>query len=87
MLCLWRRLDEEDRGRLWKLYGWFSGLMMCGSCFGAVAWVARMMYLVNDFKAHDNIFDMVQHTSIGALALSWLPIFLVTYASGSKHVF
>ena len=50
MLCLWRRMGEEDRGRLWQLYGWFSGLMTCGSCFGAVSWAARMMFLVNGFK-------------------------------------
>ncbi len=51
MLCLWQRMGEEDRGRLWQLYGWFSGVTTCGSCFGAVAWAARMMGLVNGFKA------------------------------------
>jgi hypothetical protein len=82
MLCLWRRMGEEDRGRLWRLYGWFTGLMTCGSCFGAVTWTARMMFLVNDFKAHDSgtISDKFQHTTISALALSWLPTYLLTYA-------
>ena len=42
-------MEEEDRGRVWRLYGWFTALMTCGSCFGAVAWAARMMGLVNFF--------------------------------------
>jgi hypothetical protein len=85
MLYLWRRMGEEDRGRLWRLYGWFSGLMACGSCFGAVSWAARMMFLVNDYKAHDShSTDQFQHTSSSsshsAVALSWLPAWYVTYA-------
>jgi hypothetical protein len=41
-----------------------------------------MMFLVNDFKAHDSgtISDKFQHTTISALALSWLPTYLLTYA-------
>jgi hypothetical protein len=82
MFYLWRRIGEEDRGRLWRLYGWFTALMTCGSCFGAVTWSARMMFLVNDFKARDSgtKSDKFQHTSISAFALSWLPTYLLTYA-------
>ena len=79
MFYLWRRMGEEDRGCLWRLYGWFSGLMTCGSCFGAVSWAARMMFLVNDFKAHDST-DQFQHTSLSAIALSWMPPYLLMYA-------
>jgi hypothetical protein len=41
-----------------------------------------MMFHVNDFKAHDSgtISDKFQHTSISALALSWLPTYLLTSA-------
>ena len=38
MFYLWLRLNNEGRRRVWRLYGWFCGLTMCGSCFGAVAW-------------------------------------------------
>jgi hypothetical protein len=79
MLCLWRRMGEEDRGRLWRLYGWFSGLMTCGSCFGAVAWAARMMDLVNDFKAYGSPVD-AEKASLAALSYSWHSASLVTYA-------
>ena len=34
----WRRIDEIGRRSLWRLYGWFTGLMCIGSCAGAVAW-------------------------------------------------
>ena len=34
MFRRWRRMQEEDRGRVWRLYGWYSALMTCGSCVG-----------------------------------------------------
>ena len=64
---------------MWKLYGWFSGLTTCGSCFGAVAWAARMMDLVNNFKANDSATD-AETASLNALSDSWSSVFLVTYA-------
>jgi hypothetical protein len=76
MLCLWRRMGEGDRGRLWRLYGWFSGLTTCGSCFGAVAWAVNMMQLVNFFKGNASARDR----SLIALSLSWKSAFLVAYA-------
>jgi hypothetical protein len=79
MICLWRRMGEEDRERLWRLYGWFNGLMTCGSCFGAVAWAARMMDLVNDFKAYGSPID-AEKASLAALSYSWHSASLVTYA-------
>ncbi len=35
-------MEEDDRQRVWLLYGWFTMLMCCGSCFGAVDATARM---------------------------------------------
>jgi len=26
MFYRWRRMEEEDRGRVWRLYGWFTAL-------------------------------------------------------------
>jgi hypothetical protein len=79
MFYRWRRLEEEDRRRVWRLYGWFTALMTCGSCFGAVAWAARMMQLVNGFKGNDSL-DPVQEMSLLAPNHSWHAAFLVTYA-------
>ena len=82
MLYLWWRMDEEGRRRVWSLYGWFCGLMVCGSCFGAVTWAARMMDRVNRFNANDAISrgDMVQGTSLAALSFTWGAVFAVMYA-------
>jgi hypothetical protein len=72
-------MGEGDRGRLWRLYGWFSGLMTCGSCFGVVAWAVRMMQLVESFKGDDSP-TKAENLSLYALADSWHSVFLVTYA-------
>ena len=78
MFYRWRRMGEANRGRVWRLYGWFSGLMMCGSCVGVVAWASNMIFLVNIFTANDSA-DVVQLTSQFALAYRWTSAFLVTY--------
>jgi len=80
MFYRWRRMEEEDRGRVWRLYGWFTALMACGSCVGAVAWAAYMTSLVNGYKGNTMIEDPVQNASLFALAYSWYAVFLVTYA-------
>ena len=46
MFWRWWKMEEDDRSRVWPLYGWFSGLMCVGGVFGAVAWTAEMQYLV-----------------------------------------
>jgi hypothetical protein len=53
MFYLWRRLDVEGRQRVWRLYGWFTALMLCGSCFGVVSWSGRMRLLVNSYQSDD----------------------------------
>jgi hypothetical protein len=73
MFYRWRRMEEEDRGRVWRLYGWFTALMAFGSCVGAVAWAARMMDLALQFSAFHN-------SSLLAGAFRWRAAFLVTYA-------
>jgi hypothetical protein len=81
MLYWWRRMEEEDRGRVWRLYGWFTALMACGSCVGAVAWAARMMNDVNVFTQNViSASDSVQRSSLLALSYSWYAAFRVLYA-------
>jgi hypothetical protein len=77
MFYRWRRMEEEDRGCVWRLYGWFTALMACGSCVGAVAWAAWMMLSANSFKGSTS---MAQRTSFAALSYSWRAAFVVTYA-------
>ncbi len=82
MLLLWGRMPEEGRRRVWRLYGRFCGLVVCGSCCGAVTWAARMMERVTGFKAFDALLrgDGVEGYSLIALSYSWLAVFYVTYA-------
>jgi hypothetical protein len=82
MFYRWRRMEEQDRGRVWRLYGWFTALMACGSCVGTVAWGARMMDLVNIYKAYDDQAPAQPHSSpLFALAYGWRAVYLVTYAA------
>jgi hypothetical protein len=85
MLFLWWRMEEEEQRRVWLLYGWFTGLILCGSCFGAVAWAAQMMKLVNSFEGEDMArtkgkLDPAQAIALAAVANRWDAVFEVTYA-------
>ena len=51
----WWKLDEESRKRVWRLYGWFCGLMCSGSCCGVVASVFWMQYLVYFYQTTDEL--------------------------------
>ncbi len=79
MFYRWRRMEEEDRGRVWRLYGWFTALMACGSCFGVVAWTATMISRVRLFEA-DYAETEVGHRLLYSLSYRWRAAFLVTYA-------
>ena len=81
-LYAWCRMQEEERQRGWRLYGWFSALMLCGSCFGAVSWAARMTQLENVFNGNDLFSNgnRAQGTALQAVAHSWRAVFAVTYA-------
>ena len=83
MFWRWRRMGGEGRRGLWRLYGWFSGLILCGSCFGAVAWGADMQVLVLLFNLNNNppsTITNAQHSSMYALEQRWVAAFVVFYA-------
>jgi hypothetical protein len=82
MFYLWRRLGEEDKQRVWRLYGWYTALMVCGSCVGAVTWAAKMMYNVTVFSETDVIISngFVERLSVVATSFDWLAFYVVTYA-------
>ena len=71
-------MEEKDRARVWRLYGWYSALMACGSYVGAVAWSAWMMQHVNIFKGDDSR-DLAQKASLFALGNRWQSAFVVMY--------
>ncbi len=70
---------------MWRLYGWFTGLMLCGSCFGAVSWASRLISLLNFFRSNDliatgNAEVVPQAYSFAALYYSWGAAQEVTFA-------
>jgi hypothetical protein len=48
---LWRRIEAEDRLRLWQLYGWFTCLSCLGSFFGVFSMTASMQ---SDVSLYNN---------------------------------
>jgi hypothetical protein len=71
-------MKGEDRGRVWPMYGWYSALMACGSCFGTVVWAAKMMYFVAVFTSRKQ--SPAEKSSLLAVADSWTSAILMTYA-------
>ena len=78
MFYRWRSMGEEDRGRVWRLYGWFSGLMLCGCCFGAVAYGAEMQVLILDLSFHSPSYALTlpdaQYHSLDAQLQHWIDL-------------
>jgi hypothetical protein len=66
---------------VWRLYGWFSGLMAFGSCVGIVSWVSKMQQLASNVQASDTA---QKNTTSGQLyfasAANWQAGFAVNYA-------
>ncbi len=86
MFYLWRRVNSDERSRLWWLYGWFCGLMLCGSCIGTVTWAAWMQVIVNLLSGNDPtpVADggppRFKRLLFWASASRWRAVFVVTYA-------
>jgi hypothetical protein len=57
----------------------FTALMACGSCVGAVAWAARIMYLVSLFTAADSSNPVEKYWQY-ASDIRWFSAYSVTYA-------
>ena len=80
MFYRWRIMDEEDRRRMWPLYGWYSGLMTCGSCVGIATWWLWMQRLIYTFKYHVAPPSTAERLSLRALGQRSRAAFSVTYA-------
>ena len=51
MFALWRRLPDDDRARVWKHYGWFTGLTCVGCCIAVVSYASWAMFLFHYFAS------------------------------------
>jgi hypothetical protein len=81
MFYLWLRLDAGARQRIWRMYGWYCGLMLCACCFGAVAWAAHMMFYASRWKmAFKNVTSSLdEHIRLSTLDSDWTATHLVTF--------
>ena len=73
-------MEEEDRKRVWLLYGWFSGLMCLGSVFGAATWGSQMKALDAGYTSPTLGLTPAQCQSLFAQSQYWTAAFFVTYA-------
>jgi len=80
MFVRWWRLEEDDRRRVWLLYGWFSGLMCVGSVFGAVGWASRMQFLLAVFSSSTPGFSIRQKQSLLVERRNWEAAFVIPSA-------
>jgi len=67
---------------VWRLYGWFSGLMLCGSCCGAVAFLAGMQALVLNLNIFHSTSTLTkaQFLSLYAQLQRWAAVLFIAYA-------
>jgi hypothetical protein len=82
MLRKWWRLNGEGRELVWRMYGRFCGLMLCGSVFGAVAWGSSMQSNVNLETGNSLISTPFENQRFAMFALwhQFEAVFSVTYA-------
>jgi hypothetical protein len=81
MLYLWWRMRGGGAAARVAAVRTILRLMVCGSCFGAVTWAARMMASVNGFKPMMHFRDAICSRLVVFCAFySWAAVFAVTYA-------
>ena len=80
MFYLWWRMDAGGRRRVWRLYGSYTLLMACGSCFGVVTWAARMLNLVAGYSGNDLVSQGRPQEAFALFAVSfrWRTLLTVT---------
>jgi hypothetical protein len=70
MFWLWRKLDDADRCRVWKYYGWFSGLMCLGCLTGLVSYAAWAVFLNNYYNSRSDFKSPSEFVSKSYVAVS-----------------
>jgi hypothetical protein len=83
MFYFWRRIGEEDRLQVWRLYGRFCVLMLCGSCFGVVTWTIWTQGEVAHFSSvssnSSSISGLVEASRYNAQNQRYTSVYIVTH--------
>jgi hypothetical protein len=81
MLYRWFKIGEDSRRTVWQLYGWYTGLMLFGSCAGAVTWAAWMQVLQNNYVFQlDTPISLSERLPLRAIDRRWRGAYGVMYA-------
>jgi hypothetical protein len=90
----WRLLSDFARGKVWRVYGPFTGLMCAGSVFGCITWVSNMKFLT--YRIHILLYNASSINSTAFFsdpdslapvldsapaALRWHGVFFIMYAT------
>jgi hypothetical protein len=87
----WWLMNDAAKGKVWRMYGPFTGLMCIGSVFGCVAWSANMRfvaYYLPVMLANASSIDTASPSTISSSlvsaldaapsALRWHAVFFIT---------
>jgi hypothetical protein len=82
MFSRWFRIGTEGRQRIsaWRLYGWFSGLMTCANCCGAVCSIAQMLRYSSSVKSSAPDILPSERSSLKELSYRWLAVVAAVFA-------
>ena len=81
----WRGLSTQTRQYVWRMYGWFTGLMCFGSLVGAATWVCYMqsnaLYFTffHSVRCTSSCPSMSQKYAVLALSNRWQAAFNALY--------
>ena len=83
----WRRNDEDEKQKQWRLYGWFTGLIFLGSCCGMAAWSCNLLSISYFLTVTDSARNQqlnISHADLQlmyARAFRWFIPYVVFYPS------
>jgi hypothetical protein len=82
MFSRWFRMGAEGRQRVsaWRLYGWFSALMTCANCFGALCSVAQTLRYSSAIKSSAPDILASERSSLNELTYRWLAVVASVFA-------
>jgi hypothetical protein len=82
MFSRWFRMGAEGRQRVssWRLLGWFSALMTCANCFGAVCSVAQTLRYSSAIKSSAPDILASERSSLNELTYRWLAVVPAMFA-------
>ena len=94
----WRLLSDFAKGKVWRVYGLFTGLMCAGSVFGCITWASNMKFLtyhihillynassINSTTFFPDPDSLAPVLNSAPAALRWHGVFFVMYATRFLH--